>query len=1278
MGQDQPPPQDANSAIRQQISTLTWADPDHGRAVAEALLKEGAPAIQAVAAMLTPPADTGDADARFALEALALHVERNGAEADRRLVSDALAGALGTAADTDVKAFLIRRLQLVGKDEAVPALQPYLADKALCDPATEALVRIGTPAAAAALRAQLAKATDANRLALVKALGDLADTDAVALVRPYASDANRDLKLAAWTTLARTGDAELADTLFTALQGTSPYEADRARRTLVLLAHTLHNNGQTEQAVQICRKLAAAEHSLAQALSALVDIRGADAMPDLLAAVDRDNRTAREAALKLALEIPGPDATRAWIAKARRAAPDVKAAIVQMLGYRKDPLAWDAVNAALTDEDQSVRNAAITALARIDAQKAMPILIDTVATGTDADARSAAAVLRHLASDSLARSAAASLAQATPQGKQALIQLLAERNARTEGNAVYAVLADENNQVRKTALAALEGLAETSDVPRTLAFMLAAQAAADRKGAQNVLVALARRDPAVVKAVVAALADADDADTQSALLQTLARIGGPEALAAVTARTAGGDETVRDAAVRALASWPDAGAVAPLLEVIETTGNEVHRVLALRGLVRLAESASSGSTEKRVELLEQAMAKAKSTADRKLVLGGVGALRHPKTLAMAEKYLVDPELKEEAAAAIVAIVCPRDKKDQGMRSYEAYKALEKVVAASTNKALVEKAKQTMAALAPVVSTNVALGKPVSISCTQQGDHAPEGAVDGKLTRDTAYWGSAWPSWFQIDLQEVRKIDTVRIIFYWDGKRYYPYTLDVSTDGKTWTTVADNSKNSTPADSRGIIHQFDPVDARYVRVNIIKNSVNEAVHLVEVEVYAAGEAPKVFKSSEPPAPPPAPPLPKADADGFITLFNGKDLTGWIGSLKGYEVVDGVLRCRKQGGGKLLTAYRFSDFVLAFDFKLTEGANNGLAIRAPADGNPAYVGMELQIIDNPGYEKAHNYKLQPYQTHGSIYGVVPAKTGALKPVGEWNHQEVRAVGPNITVILNGQTIVDADLDTVTETADGKGLDAHPGLQRRNGHIGWLGHGADVDFKNIRIKPLEPYTTGPLNSPPEGFTALFNGKDLTGWKGLVANPEKRAQMTPEQLAAEQKKADERMHQHWNVVDDTIVFDGKGQSLCTAKDYGDFEMFVDWKIKPRGDSGIYLRGSPQVQIWDPAAHPEGSGGLYNNQKHPSKPTECMDNPVGQWNRFRIRMVGEKGTVWLNGQNVVDNVVMENYWNRSKPIYPTGQIELQNHGNTLYFRNIYIKEIPAEPAENTGQKSTK
>ena len=211
--------------------------------------------------------------------------------------------------------------------------------------------------------------------------------------------------------------------------------------------------------------------------------------------------------------------------------------------------------------------------------------------------------------------------------------------------------------------------------------------------------------------------------------------------------------------------------------------------------------------------------------------------------------------------------------------------------------------------------------------------------------------------------------------------------------------------------------------------------------------------------------------------------------------------------------------------------------------------------------------------------------------------------------------------------------------------------------------------------LNRPPKGFMTLSNGKDLAGWKGLVGDPKTRRKMSPEELAKAQAKADADMRAHWKVVDGALCFDGKGHSLCTAKDYSDFEMLVDWKIEKGGDSGIYLRGSPQVQIWDTAnkgvGAQVGSGGLYNNQKGLSKPIKVADKPVGQWNTFRIIMIGEEVTVFLNDVLVVDHVVMENYWERDKPIYPNGQIELQSHGSKLYFRNVFIREIKNKLSEH-------
>ena len=215
-------------------------------------------------------------------------------------------------------------------------------------------------------------------------------------------------------------------------------------------------------------------------------------------------------------------------------------------------------------------------------------------------------------------------------------------------------------------------------------------------------------------------------------------------------------------------------------------------------------------------------------------------------------------------------------------------------------------------------------------------------------------------------------------------------------------------------------------------------------------------------------------------------------------------------------------------------------------------------------------------------------------------------------------------------------------------------------------------------PLNQPPAGFTSLFNGKDLTGWVGRQGtySPYEEAKLTPEQLSAKKAEWNADRDKHWRVdaAKGEIVSDGQGVHLATDRPYGNFELWVDWlMVSPNGDSGIYLRSFPQVQIWDPNnpretanGAPRGSGALWNNNPDsPGKwPLVKADNPVGQWNTLRIRMVGNRVSIWLNGQQTVNEQVLDNFFDRSQPILSRGQIELQTHGSEIRFRNVYIREF--------------
>ncbi len=387
----------------------------------------------------------------------------------------------------------------------------------------------------------------------------------------------------------------------------------------------------------------------------------------------------------------------------------------------------------------------------------------------------------------------------------------------------------------------------------------------------------------------------------------------------------------------------------------------------------------------------------------------------------------------------------------------------------------------------------------------------------------------------------------------------------------------------------------------------------------------------------------------------SLFNGTDLTGWKGD--GYVVEDGAITCTPKGRN-LITEETFSNYVLDFEFKLTPGANNGLGIHYPGHGDGAYTGMEIQVLDNthPKYKD-----LKPYQFHGSLYTLAPAKKEGLNPVGEWNKQRVVVMGPMLWIELNGQKILDVRLDELSTQHP-----EHEGVKRRAGHIAWLGHGNKVSYRNINIAEIpEPANTESVKN--QGYSQIFDGKSLAGWKH-----------TPDTT-------------NWSVLNGILKHNGQKCStndLWTEKNYKDFTLVFDWRWSGRGpmkaqplvqpdgshkgsaeieefDSGIYLRGNPksQVNLWNWNV---GSGEVYGYRKDAAMPAEVKaavtpkvkaDKPLGEWNRMMITLTGDKLSVNLNGQLVISDAVLPD-------IPAEGPIGLQHHGSAIDFANIWIKEL--------------
>ncbi|MDA1143005.1 MAG: DUF1080 domain-containing protein [Planctomycetota bacterium] len=1303
---------DAQAAVgkmNEWVGSLTAKPFKERQEIYDQIIKLGSVGLDALCGQLVNPATGDDSSARLALRELSFYVLRPGATAsERELYVLSLHKILKAEAGPDVQAFACRELQLTGRAESVGSLAALLTVPELTEPSAMSLLAISKHAARAeitmAVRAAYSKLTDKadnQKVTLIRALAALRDKNSLPAFNAAAASDHSNLRQMGLYALANLGDPTSEALLLEAAASKKISESQRATSWLWLYARRLNEEGHADKAVTLCRKVfetrsgPADGHVQSSALYSLYEILGDGAIEDLLASLENKSVYVQAASAKLLMEIKSNSLGSKLAARLKNENPASRKAALEIIAARGDEATAGAVKELLKDKDPAVRLQAIIAYSKVAKAQSLDALLDIAQKGSPEEQALARNALIRLPGEEASQQVAEMLKTAkTADSKTAIIEALQARNARKQVSEILLLASDKDSKVRGAALKALKVLASPSHVPALLKLLNDT----DPEDQDALVAAIASAGSTAgederLTPILDALAE-PESRVRLPLLKVLSRIGGKKAIAPVLEEISSEDEQTQDAAIRALTDWPDDSAVEPLLKLATTSESLIHKVLALRGVMRVITSANI-SPEAKTSHVKTALAAAERTEDKKMILGSLGSIRHPHSLKLAASLVSQPELKAEAINAVMRIACPQSSTDLGLTDSTTYDVLKELVGVVTDANAKNQIQEHLSRFPQGDIANLARNKPVMSAPKHQGNNVPTLAVDGVADQSSVWFGDGSPAWLEVDLQQTVKIDTAHVYFYYSDGRYYQYAIEVSTDQKTWKKVVDRSGTTELCTAQGHPHRFDPIEARWVKLHIYKNSANPAVHVMELKVYAEGTAPETLKKFKPNEELPgsdqvagaartraAPPdgkvvnpsitpyaLHKKDENGkvssgipeeeFQSLFDGKTLNGWQGSLDGYFAENGILVCK---GGQLFTEKEYSDFVFRFEFKLPPGGNNGLGIRAPSQGNAAYAAMELQILENTAEKYA---TLAPYQYHGSIYGVVPARRGFQKKPGEWNYQEVIAIGHHVKVILNGEVITDAFLDQVYPM-DGK---PHPGLLNKKGFIGFLGHGDRVEFKNIRIKdfamsPPLPDSPQPNVAPP-GYIALFNGKDLNGWKGLVANPRKRAEMTPEQLANAQEKADEVMRNGWSIQDGVLVFSGKGQSLCTVKDFADFDLYVDWKIHERGDSGIYLRGSPQVQIWDPNQHKQGSGGLYNNSKNPRNPTLIADNPIGEWNTFYIRMVGENVTVYLNGKLAVDDVPLENYWDRKIPIYRSNQIELQNHGNTLYFKNVYLRELP-------------
>jgi len=1081
--------------------------------LAREILGLGEEGIGDIARQLGPAGSGNDVSARFALNAVAVYASRFGVEPERAVAEKALVRALVAAPDPEVKTFLLSQLRLVGREDAVRAAAPYLQDATLFEPAAQLMLSTRNAEARRALTTALGGATGAPQVTIVKALGELGAEDANAAILRLADASSLPLRRAALAALADIASPKSSATLTRAARKANyRYDAANATSALLAYARNLGRKGNLELCERVCRAIIKACQDAERlpvssaALAILADTFGYEALPHLLRAADHADQAYRVSALNLAEGISGVAATRQWIAKAQRANPAVRADIIGMLGRRGDDRALPFLESSLRAPEVEVRLAAAESLARIKKADVAADLLPVLGSSQGDEARRLAGILSWILDERHLDPLVAMLDTLAPAPKAAAIAVVAGKGGQRYFEKIFALTSDENPEIRRAAFAALKTLVGPQDLAALLRLLESTGDPALSKDIQQALVRAANQaEPAQSRA--RPLLEAMKTSSRPVqILEVLPRVGGAEALRAVVEQFDQSDPTRKDAAFRALVQWQDPAAPQKLYAIC-AAGDDKYRAEAFGGFLRQVGSSSLPADQKLLQY-RKIMPFASQAGERRSAIRAMGQVKTFQSFLVVTRYLDDPELRNDAAASAMRIALPSasgsldglsgtivreglskilqiltgpeseyDKenirsylaampKDEGFvplfngRDFSGWQGLVENPIARAKMSPSELAAKQADADRRMLSTwsvrdglIVFSGKGDNL-CTLKDYGDFEMLVDWRITKDgdSGVYLRGSP---QVQIWDPARTDVgaqvgsgglynnqknpSRPLARADNPVGEWNTLRMTMIGEKVTVFLNGVK---VVDNVTMENYWDRAQPIFPRGPIELQAHGTDLAFRDIYVREIAEQEINLTSAE-------------IADGFVSLFNGRDLRGWVGNTAAYKVVDGALVFQPTAGsgGNLYTDKEYADFRFRFEFQLTPGANNGVGLRAPLEGDAAYVGMEIQILDDAAPIYAN---LQPYQYHGSVYGVIPARRGALKPAGEWNTEEIIAKGSHIQVIVNGIVIVDGDI--IEASKDGTiDHNPHPGLQRHSGHIGFLSHDTVVRFRNIRIKDL-----------------------------------------------------------------------------------------------------------------------------------------------------------------------------------------------------------------------------
>lgn len=1077
------------------------------------MLSLGDAGIKQICDQIVPLGSGDDTKARFAVESFSRFLSKPGKELEKIKWEKSCVGYVADRKDYSVKDFFMKQLQLDGSDASVEAMKSYLSDKDLCAPAVAVIGAVGGKLAETVLSESLKDKNLPCASAVMNNLASMKSELAVKEFISWSSSSDKNIQAAAFNALAKSG-SPLAYAVLSKAARDSKYKWEHTGATQAFLnyAKAAGDKGDVPTMDKVCQVIIAGCNEKGniqyktEALRIKVNYYGYEAFPDILTALGNSDKSYRNSALQFLLSLQGQPVTRKLMEYYPKAIAEAKPEIIRNFGTRKDELAVELVKGAINDQDVNVRKEAAASLVSIAGQDAVPALIQyMVKSSGDDDQEAAKSALKNVLDEKRMPLLLPAMKDATNPGKKSIIELLAWSNDKKYFQEVFPFTSYSDESVRTAAFVALAYLPSPSDQDNLLDLLGKTENTSYIADIQVALANAANQISDPEKRSETILKSLERSDKKDRIIPVLAMTGGREALSTVLRQFEDGATEMRSTCFKALSSWKDYSASSALYSICASR-NKTWESHAFDDYIKQVKSAPV-SDDQKLLLYRKIMPYALDADRKNLVINELGNIKTYPALFYTSLFLNDPETSATAAKAVMYIALPNAGSKAGLYGTLAREALTRAVPmlkgpeSEYNKELVNKYLASMSSdegFEPMFNGKDLTGwqglveNPIARSKMKPSELAKKQAEANKKMTDN--WsvkdGCIWFSGNGDNLCSVK--DYTDFEMYVDWKITKKGDSGIYLRGSPQVQIWDTSRveagaqvgsgglyNNQKNPSKPLMVADNPIDdwntfrivmtGEKVSVwlngilvvdNVIlenfwdrsipifpKGAIELQAHGNELafrDIYVREINEKEYNLTS-----------DEKVEGFVSLFNGRNIDNWVGDKEAYSAENGmiVVKTDKRTVGNLYTEKEYSDFIFRFEFQLTPAANNGLGIRAPLTGDAAYVGMELQILDDNAPVYAN---LQPYQYHGSVYGVIPSKRGYLNPLGEWNYEEVIATGTHIKITLNGTVIVDGD---IAGPRDNGTMDHnnHPGLKNTSGHIGFLGHGSVVKFQNIRIKDL-----------------------------------------------------------------------------------------------------------------------------------------------------------------------------------------------------------------------------